>query len=177
MPLPIEDYALIGDSQTAALVGKDGSIDWLCFPRFDSGACFAALLGTPDHGRWLVAPVGEIIRSSHQYRDDTLIAVIGKDAYQAGLAKRAADVENARQQLLEIQSQGGGVITRDLIEEWPELPRDVQRNILASAIDAVMVKPAASGGLEDRVRILWRGEAPDNLPRRGNPQPIIPFEF
>ena len=53
----IEDYALLGDLQTAALVGRDGSLDWLCFPRFDSGACFAALLGGPENGRWLLAPV------------------------------------------------------------------------------------------------------------------------
>ena len=54
------EYALIGDCQTAALVARDGSIDWLCLPRFDSGTCFAALLGTPEHGRWLIAPVGGV---------------------------------------------------------------------------------------------------------------------
>lgn len=69
----IEDYALIGDTQTAALVGRDGSIDWLCLPRFDSGACFAALLGTPDHGRWQVAPAGGEVTSSRRYRGDSLV--------------------------------------------------------------------------------------------------------
>jgi GH15 family glucan-1,4-alpha-glucosidase len=70
--LKIEDYALIGDCQTAALVGRDGSIDWLCWPRFDSAACFAALLGTPEHGRWKIAPAG-VSKSTRSYRPDTLI--------------------------------------------------------------------------------------------------------
>ncbi|MEX2556565.1 MAG: glycoside hydrolase family 15 protein [Actinomycetota bacterium] len=73
MPLRIEDYGLIGDTQTAALVGRDGSIDWLCLPRFDSGACFAALLGSPSHGRWLLEPAGGSRPVSRRYRDGTLI--------------------------------------------------------------------------------------------------------
>ena len=73
MPSRIEDYALIGDCQTAALVGRDGSIDWLCLPRFDSGACFAALLGTPEHGRWQIAPAGDVRRVRRRYREGTLV--------------------------------------------------------------------------------------------------------
>jgi GH15 family glucan-1,4-alpha-glucosidase len=73
MPSRIEDYALIGDCHTAGLVARDGSLDWLCVPRFDSGACFAALLGTPDHGRWLVAPTGEVRSVRRAYRDNTLV--------------------------------------------------------------------------------------------------------
>src|SRR3712207_2317481 len=69
----IEDYAVIADTQAAALVGRDGSIDWLCLPRFDSGACFAALLGTPDHGRWLLAPAGDHRAAGRRYRDGTLV--------------------------------------------------------------------------------------------------------
>jgi GH15 family glucan-1,4-alpha-glucosidase len=73
MSLRIEDYALIGDCQTAALVGKDGSIDWLCFPRFDSAACFAALLGTSDHGRWKIAPAGNVLKTTRAYQPGTLV--------------------------------------------------------------------------------------------------------
>ena len=73
MPLRIEDYAMIGDTQAAALVGLDGSIDWLCLPRFDSDACFSALLGEPRHGRWLLAPAGDVRATRRRYRGDTLV--------------------------------------------------------------------------------------------------------
>src|SRR3954466_8672031 len=72
MSSKIEDYAMIGDLGSAALVGLDGSIDWLCWPRFDSAACFAALLGGPGNGRWRIAPAGEY-KSRRQYRGDTLV--------------------------------------------------------------------------------------------------------
>ncbi|HWG56691.1 MAG TPA: glycoside hydrolase family 15 protein [Gaiellaceae bacterium] len=72
-PLPLEDYGLIGDLHTAALVGRDGSIDWLCFPRFDSGACFAALLGDATHGRWLLRPEGAVERTERRYAGDTFV--------------------------------------------------------------------------------------------------------
>jgi GH15 family glucan-1,4-alpha-glucosidase len=69
----IEDYGLIGDCETAALVGRDGSIDWLCWPGFDSDACFAALLGTHRNGRWLIEPAEQVTKSSRRYWDNTLI--------------------------------------------------------------------------------------------------------
>ncbi len=75
MALRIEDYALIGDCHTAALVGNDGSIDWLCFPRFDSPSTFGGLLGDENHGRWLVAPSGPVVETSRSYRGDSFTLV------------------------------------------------------------------------------------------------------
>ena len=73
MSQPIEDYAMVGDTHTAALVGMDGSIDWLCLPRFDSGACFAALLGEARNGRWILAPEGVARATRRSYRGETLV--------------------------------------------------------------------------------------------------------
>src|SRR6185312_15857258 len=72
MPLLIEDYAVIGDCESAALVGRDGSIDWLCWPRFDSDACFAALLGAREHGRFQIVPRDKYT-VTRRYRPKTLI--------------------------------------------------------------------------------------------------------
>jgi GH15 family glucan-1,4-alpha-glucosidase len=73
MSLPIEDYAIIGDTQTAGLIARNGSIDWLCLPRFDSPACFASLLGDRSHGRWLIAPTEPITASARRYRGNSLV--------------------------------------------------------------------------------------------------------
>ena len=73
MPLRIEDYALIGDCKTAALVGRDGSIDWVCWPRFNSAACFASLLGDAENGRWLIAPIQPALSVTRRYRPGTLV--------------------------------------------------------------------------------------------------------
>lgn len=69
----IEDYALVGDCESAALIGRNGSIDWLCWPRFDSSACFAGLVGDADNGRWLIAPCDEVVHVERRYQDDTLV--------------------------------------------------------------------------------------------------------
>ena len=73
----IEDYGLIGDMQSAALVGRDGAVDWLCLPDFDSPSCFSALLGDERHGRWRLAPAGDVQGSSRRYRPGTAPSDVG----------------------------------------------------------------------------------------------------
>ena len=73
MPAHIEDYALLGNCRSAALVSRDGALDWLCLPRFDAPAVFAALLGNEENGRWRLAPCDPVTHSSRQYLGDTLV--------------------------------------------------------------------------------------------------------
>jgi GH15 family glucan-1,4-alpha-glucosidase len=100
MALRIEDYALIGDCETAALVGRDGSIDWLCMPRFDSGACFAALLGEPRHGRWLIGPKDEEFQVTRRYRPGTL--VLDTDFHTPSGTARVTDFMSLRRDTTEV---------------------------------------------------------------------------
>ena len=72
-PAKIEDYAFLSDTQTAALVSRDACVDWLCFPRFDSGSCFASLLGDKQNGHWKFSPKEKIRKTSRRYRGNTLI--------------------------------------------------------------------------------------------------------
>ena len=132
----IEDYALIGDCETAALVSKDDSIDWLCWPRFDSAACFAALLGDADNGRWQIAPstVGQEtkVEVKRRYRRNTLvletgikstrIAALPSAAVNHAAAARPSNVTNSRR-LIRITSsecehrvQGRGRPSRPCLE-------------------------------------------------------------
>ena len=90
MTTRIEDYAIIGDTETVALVGNDGSIDWLCLPRFDSAACFAALLGDEKNGRWRIAPAADVKRVERRYRPGTLI--LETEFETAGGAVRVVDL-------------------------------------------------------------------------------------
>ena len=109
MPLRIEDYGVIGDCETAALVGRDGSIDWLCWPRFDSDACFAALLGDPSHGRWQIKALGETVRITRSYRKDALIIQqrLHQEKALVDSEKKAAEAEVTKDRdiLAELQRQ------------------------------------------------------------------------
>ncbi len=112
-PTPaIEDYALIGDCRTAALVSRGGSIDWLCWPRFDSGAAFAALLGTPANGRWRIAPQAENARVSRHYRPGTLILETVFDTAQGSAALIDCMVPERNSVVRIVEGRSGSVAMR-----------------------------------------------------------------
>jgi GH15 family glucan-1,4-alpha-glucosidase len=150
MPLPIEDYGLIGDTQTAALVGSDGSIDWLCLPRFDSGACFAALLGGAEHGRWRIAPAARVEATRRRYRPDSL--VLETEFQIAGGVVRILDCMPPRQEdpdLVRVVEGVRGEVPMDLelrvrfdygsIAPWMQFQNDTHH--LIAGPDALLFKP------------------------------------
>jgi len=156
-PLPIEDYALIGDCHTAALVGRDGSIDWLCLPRFDSSACFAALLGEPGHGRWLIAPAAEGSRIQRRYRADTLI--LETEFESDGGAVRIIDymvLSNERRDIVRIVEglRGRVAMRMELVVrfDYGSIVPWVRQ------LDGVLLATAGPNTLELRTDVPTRGE-------------------
>jgi hypothetical protein len=136
LSLPIEDDAIIGDCHTAALISKQGSIDWFCFPHFDSGACFAALLGTEDHGHWAIAPAEPIRSIRRRYRGDTLILET------------------------EFETENGSLVLIDCMtprDEEPQVVRMVwgNRGQVRMKMDLVMRFDHGSGGPVDREERAW----------------------
>ena len=129
----IEDYALIGDCQTAALVGRNGSIDWLCWPRFDSPACFAALLGGPENGHWSIAPASRSPAVRRSYRGDTLILETEFETDEgAATLIDFMPVRNGRSSLVRIVAGRRGRMTMEMklvlrFELPPFLKKDLPR--------------------------------------------------
>ena len=114
----IEDYAMLGDCETSALVARDGSVDWLCWPRFDSGACFAALLGEPKNGRWLIGPVRPLGEPIRRYRENTLILETDHEtadgAVTDGVILMGLSAEDFR--ILDAYEEVPHLYTREIIE-------------------------------------------------------------
>ncbi len=117
MSTPIADYAVLGDTERAALVSRSGSVDWLCLPRFDSPSCFAAILGGPEHGRWLLGPAGEGARTTRSYRGDTFVLDTVHET--DGGRVRVTDLmpaNDGRSDLLRVVEGLGGEV--DMVHEW-----------------------------------------------------------
>jgi GH15 family glucan-1,4-alpha-glucosidase len=195
MALRIEDYAMIGDTESAALVGKNGSIDWLCAPRFDSPAFFAALLGTEDNGHWQIAPVGEVRRVERRYRRDT--AIVETDFETDDGVVRLVDCMPQREGHLNLVRVVEGVRGRvamqmrlaprfDYGQLIPSLGRIDQGVFAVAGPDAVCLRthvvlredgatPSAaftvSAGERVPFHLVWY---PSHLPC---PEPVDPFEM
>ncbi len=157
-PTPIAEYAVIGDTETAALVSRGGSIDWLCLPRFDSPACFAALLGTPEHGRWLLGPAGEA-RSTRSYRDHSYILETVHETATGSV--KVVDVMPVGDDRADVIRRVEGLSgTVDMVHEW------VVRPGYGKVLPWVSRRPGPGG--ED---LLTAVAGPDMLILRGDRLP------
>ena len=192
MGLRIEDYAIIGDLQSAALVGNNGSLDWLCAPRFDSPAFFAALLGNKANGHWQIAPVGEVRRVERRYRDSTLVLETDFETDEGTV--RLIDCMPPRDQAVDIVRIVEGLSGRvemqmrlvprfDYGQLIPALGRIDQGMFAVAGPDAVCLRTAAeldddggatfavSAGERVPFHLAWY---PSHLPR---PEPVDPFNM
>src|SRR6476659_9092009 len=155
-PARLEDYALLGDCQSAALVSREGSIDWWCVPRFDSGACFAALLGTADHGRFLITPVAAA-QSNHRYFAGTMVLETEHDTPTGRVRVLDCLVMGRRRPLL-------GRVVKGLSGEVPMRTELVVRFDYGSivpwvrTVDGVWSAIAGPDGLALRTSVDLRGE-------------------
>ena len=165
MSSPLADYGVIGDLHTAALVSRHGSIDWLCLPRFDSGACFAALLGDAEHGRWLLAPAGWSHRSRQRYRADTLVletefecptgTVRVVDAMP--ITERWCDVVRIVEGVAGEVAMASELILRfDYGQVVPWLRHDSERTVLEAGPDTVVIDADVQHEFDDSANLTAR---------------------
>jgi GH15 family glucan-1,4-alpha-glucosidase len=194
----IEDYALIGDCQTAALVGRNGSIDWLCWPRFDSAACFAALVGKPENGFWRISPTDPSFHSRRAYRPDTLIVETDFDTAGGSatlidfmpIASVQSDIVRmvvGRRGTVEMQSEG--VLRFDYGSSVPWVTLDADQRTLRAVAGpdlAVLASPVPLANRDRRTCARFAVSAGDTLafvlthtashldpPRRVDPQKAL----
>lgn len=172
MSHPIEDYALIGDRRTAALVGRNGSIDWLCWPRFDSEACFAALLGHPEHGHWRISPE-EQYKVKRRYRSDTL--VLESDFETQGGSVRLIDFMPTGSEcssVVRIVTGLDGAVRMHLNAlfrfDYGEIRPHVSKHqdalrIVAGAVQIMLRSPVALNVSPDRIETSFTVHAGENL--------------
>ena len=175
MALRIEDYALVGDCETAALIGRDGSVDWLCWPRFDSAACFAALLGGADKGRWVIEPRSGPATLTRRYRDRTLIleTAIETPAGAASLVEFMPPRGKASDLVRLVVGRRGTVDLRtELVVRFeygalfPWITRDPREGLLAvSGPDMVVLRtPVALGVDNGRISAEFSVSAGEAVP-------------